>query len=228
MVPAFPLDGGRVLRSIFWRFSGNSRSSTVRAARVGQMFGYLMITLGAFIALGTRDLLSGVWIALLGWFLTNAAGASIQQVQLQHILKGLRAKDIMTIDCQTVSKNMSLFRLVEERILPTGCRGFFVMEGEELVGVITLHEIKQIPKDQWPEVSVNEVMKKFSELQKATPDTPIEKILQMMDDQKINQIPVCQDNKLVGVIGREHLLNMIRTRILLEERPSKVTNSELP
>jgi Zn-dependent protease len=228
MVPAFPLDGGRVLRSIFWRFSGNFRTSTVRAARVGQMFGYLMITLGAFTAFGTGELLSGLWIAFIGWFLTSAAEASVQQVHLQHILKGLTAKEIMTKDCPSISADMSLYKLVEEHILPTGCRVFFVTEGEELIGMITLHEVKQIPKDQWPQVPVRQVMKTFSELRKATRDMPIEKILQMMDDERINQIPVCEGSKMVGVIAREHLLNMIRTRLLLEEGTSRETKAELP
>jgi Zn-dependent protease/CBS domain-containing protein len=220
LVPAFPLDGGRVLRSIFWRFSGNLRTSTRRAARVGQTFGYLMITVGILIAFGTGNLLNGLWIAFIGWFLTSAAQASIQQVELQHTLKGLTARDIMARDCPTVSEDMSLFELVENHILPTGCRGFLVTEGEKLAGLITLHEVKQILRNLWPQVRVRDAMKKAGQLQKAAPDTRIEKILQMMDDGRINQIPVVEDHKLVGVISREHLLNMIRTRIALEEQPS--------
>jgi Zn-dependent protease len=217
LVPAFPLDGGRVLRSIFWRFSGNLRTSTRKAGRVGQTFGYLLITLGVFIAFGTGNLLDGLWIGFIGWFLTNAAEASIQQVKLQYVLKGLTAKDIMSTECPTISEDINLYQLVEEQILPTGCRGFIVTDEEKLKGMITLHEVKQISKESWPQVKVRDAMRKADELQTAALDTPIEKVLLMMDDSKINQIPVIDDHKLLGVITREHLLNMIRIRMDLEE-----------
>jgi Zn-dependent protease/CBS domain-containing protein len=217
LLPAFPLDGGRVLRSFIWRLSGSFRKATRLSGRIGRFFGYLMIVGGILISFGTGHVLNGVWIAFIGWFLTNAAEASVQQVELHRVLEGLRAKDMMAADCPVVPGNMRISELVEDYILRTGNPSFFVTEGENLTGVISMHEIKQIPRDQWDQTEVRAVMKNFEKLITATPDTAVDQVLQLMDDQKVNQVPVVDRRRLVGIITRERLLNLVRTRMRLQE-----------
>ena len=217
LLPAFPLDGGRVLRSFIWRLSGSFRKATRLSGRIGRFFGYLMIVGGILISFGTGHVLNGVWIAFIGWFLTNAAEASVQQVELHRVLEGLRAKDMMAADCPVVPGNMRISELVEDYILRTGNPSFFVTEGENLTGIISMHEIKQIPRDQWDQTEVRAVMKNFEKLITATPDTGVDQVLQLMDDQKVNQVPVVDRRRLVGIITRERLLNLVRTRMRLQE-----------
>lgn len=220
LLPAFPLDGGRVLRSVLWKFSGSLRKATRRAGRVGQYFGYVMIMMGVLIAFGTGNLLNGLWIAFIGWFLTNAAEASIRQVEMQRALEGLTAKDIMISNYSIVAGNLSLLELVENHILPTGNRYFLVEENEVLAGMITIHEVKGIARELWQATSVGDAMKRAEQLKMITPDARIERVLQLMDDEGVNQLPVVEHRRLVGMISRERLLNIIRMHIAFEEENS--------
>jgi len=217
LLPAFPLDGGRVLRSILWRFSGSLRRATRLAGRVGRFFGYMMIVGGIYISFGTGHLLNGIWIAFIGWFLTNAAEASVQQVEVHRVLEGLVAKDMMSSDCPEVPAGMKVSELVEDYLLRTGNRCFLVIEDDHLVGIIAMHDLKQVPRDQWPWTEVRVAMKPFEKMAIASPNTHVDEVLHMMDDQKVNQIPVVDQKRVVGIITRERLLNLVRNRMRLQD-----------
>lgn len=215
LVPAFPLDGGRVLRSILWKTSGSFQKATVTSGRIGQSFGYLLIMLGILMAIGTRNFVGGLWIGFIGWFLMNAAEGSVQDRKVRDALEGAVAGEIMTTDCPTIPESLTIEELVHRYVLPGGQRFFFVVRGDTLAGVISLGDIKRVPREQW-QTPVGEVMKRADSLITITSQTRIEKILRLMDDQKVNQIPVMEGNKAVGLITREHLLNLIRIRLDLE------------
>jgi len=138
-------------------------------------------------------------------------------MEVHRILEGVKARDIMATDCQSITGDLTLEELVERYVLPSGNRCFVVTENGTLRGMVSLHEIKVVPREQWSHTRVREMMKPVEHLKIAAPDTDIERILSLMDEEKVNQMPVVDRQQLVGMITRERLLNIIRTRIALSE-----------
>ncbi len=213
LLPGFPLDGGRVLRSIVWRFTGSFQRATVIAAGAGQFIAYAFIVLGIWVALSDGNLIGGLWIGLIGWFLLTAAQSTILQVGIRDALSGTVAREVMTTDCLRLSGSASITELVENHLLKTGIRCAMVMDGNRFRGLITLHEIKQIPREEWSVTSLQAVMVTKDRLTSVPPDAPVESIMQIMSAENINQIPVVQDEQLLGVINRDRLLSIVRTRL---------------
>jgi Zn-dependent protease len=212
MLPAFPLDGGRVLRSILWKAWGSLQRATASAARVGKSLGYVMIMVGILIAFASGSLLNGLWIAFVGWFLMNAAEASAQNAVVHNVLEGATARDIMTSECLIIPGGLTVEELVHDHVLPTGQRCFLVVDGNVLTGMISLSDIKRLPREDWPRTRVEQAMNGIEMLATVTPETKIEEVLRLMDDKKVNQVPVLEQQRVAGIITREHLLNLIRTR----------------
>ncbi|MFQ5854613.1 MAG: site-2 protease family protein [Anaerolineae bacterium] len=211
LIPGFPLDGGRVLRALFWQYGGSFRQATRFATTVGQGVAFLFILFGVG-QIFFGNFLNGLWIAFIGWFLNNAAEASNQQAILRESLAGVRARDVMTQQCPTVPGDLRLDRLVHEHILGTGQRCFFVAGDQGLQGLITLHNIKALPRDRWDEVTAGQVMTPVSTLHWARPNEDVLVVLQRMDEADVAQIPVMDNGHLLGMITREHLLHYIRLR----------------
>jgi Peptidase family M50 len=149
MIPGFPLDGGRVLRAILWWISGNAYRSTRIAARIGQSVALAFIVFGiiSFFAAGAFN---GLWMAFVSWFLWEAARASIAQVEVAEGLRDVRVRDIMARGCTTVGGDMSLQTFTEEHLLRTGQRCFIVTANGHITGLITPHEVKEVPRERWP------------------------------------------------------------------------------
>lgn len=210
LLPGFPMDGGRVFRSVIWAITGNYQKSTRIAAWLGQAFAYLMIIAGVVMALmGNFD---GIWLALIGWFIDNAASNSYRQVRLQEQLRGYTAADLMRTECASVSSDMSLAALVDDHILPEGQRCFLVTDGDELRGLITLHEVKRVPKDRWPTTRVEQAMTRLKSLLAVSPDSSAYEVLAQMSEKDVNQIPVVEEGQLVGIIARDSILRFIQAR----------------
>jgi Zn-dependent protease len=153
LLPGFPLDGGRVLRSIIWKLSGNLRTATRAAALVGQMIAYLMILTGLWLLFG-GDVIDGLWIGFIGWFLLSGAQSASSQVVLETLLKGVTVGEVMNANPVMVPANMSLQKLVDDLLLPHGWRSAFVMQLDQLVGLITLRDIRHIPREHWGQTPV--------------------------------------------------------------------------
>lgn len=219
LVPGFPLDGGRIFRAALWRYTGSFSKATRIAAGSGQIVGYGLILGGIWTGLVTGIWFNGLWLAFIGWFLLNAAQESVLQVSVRSVLTGVRAEDIMARDCPTVPGRMSLAELVQEHILTTGQRCFVVAEGSRLDGLVTLHQIKAVPQARWTNVSVEEAMTPLSRLRVVAPETPILEVLQVMEGENINQVPVTKGEQLLGMITREHVLRVLSARMELENRP---------
>lgn len=210
LLPGFPMDGGRVFRSIVWAVTGNYQKSTRIAAWLGQAFAYLMIIGGVVMVLmGNFD---GLWLALIGWFIDNAASSSYRQVRLQEQLRGHTAADLMRTECASVPADMSLATLVNAHILPEGQRCFLVTEDDELKGLVTLHEVKRVPKEQWPTTNVEQAMTKLESLLAVSPDTDAYTVLERMSEKDVNQIPVVAEGRLIGIIARDSILRFIQAK----------------
>lgn len=211
LVPGFPLDGGRVLRAILWRITGNADRSTTIAARIGQLVGAGFIGYGIISFLG-RAGIGGVWFALIGWFIIQSAGANLMQTQVGSLLRGLRVSDVMSRDCPLVDGGMRLQEFVDEQLLKTGRRCFLVAEDHRVAGLITPHEVLAIERSQWPLLSVRDAMRPVDAIHSLSPEVPALKALEIMGREDVNQLPVVVDGRLEGIVSRGHLLQVIHSR----------------
>jgi len=211
LVPGFPLDGGRVLRSLIWWQSQDLRRATRIASNVGRAIGFLLILIGiALIFFG--NWINGLWLAFIGWFLENAASSSYRQIALQDILKGHRVSEVMIRDCPTISPQLTIQQLVNEQILTSGRRCFPVVQNDRVLGLITIHDIKGVPREQWHTKTAEEVMTHFANLKSVSPDEDLATVLKILTEQNINQLPVVKDGNIVGMIARDNLLSFISVR----------------
>ena len=215
LIPGFPLDGGRIARALIWGVSGDYGKATRAATRMGQVIAYGFILYGGAVVLLQGNLFGGMWMAFIGWFLLNAAQEGYAQVAMREAFSGIRARDVMARDCPTISPDQVLAEFVEAFVLPSGRRCFLVADGQRLVGIMTLHELRGVPRDRWNVTTVAQAMTPASELHWAGPDEDILGIMQRMESGDINQMPVIEDSHLLGLLTREHLLRVLRTRLEL-------------
>jgi Zn-dependent protease/predicted transcriptional regulator len=211
LVPGFPLDGGRILRAIAWGVTGNFTRATKVAARSGQIFAFLLILYGVQRGLSGEGL-GGLWYALIGWFLLTAAGESYAQVAMRDQLQGLRASNVMSTDLPLISRSDSLEDYLQE-LLRTGRRCHLVTGDGQLVGMMTVHELSKLPRDQWANTSVQAAMLPRNKIHWTTPEEPVLTILEQMQSEDINQMPVVSGEAVVGMVAREDILRMIQTRL---------------
>lgn len=211
LIPGFPLDGGWVFRSILWWRSGNLRSATRISSNVGRVVGFLFIFGGIWLIF-TGYWINGIWLALIGWFLESAASGSYRQLVLREMLKGHVASEAMSRDCTVVNPNTTINQLVHDNILTSGRRCFSVASNGHVLGLITLHNIKAIPRDLWNEKTVGEAMTPFDSLKRVRPDEELSSVLRTLTENDINQMPVVQDNSIVGMISRDNLISFIDVR----------------
>jgi CBS domain-containing protein len=199
-----------VFRAIVWAITGNMRRSTVIAANVGRFFAFLFIFIGVWQMFG-GNFTGGLWIAFIGWFLDNAASAQVQQVMVQGLLAGHRVSQAMSTHCATVPADLTLQDLVDEHILGRGQRCFLVNRGDNTVGLMTLHQIKEVPRPDWATTSAAQVMLPIERLESIAPNAELWAALQKMDRGGVNQLPVTRDNHVVGMLSREDVITYLRT-----------------
>ncbi len=211
LIPGFPLDGGRVLRSIVWRITGSMRQATRVASITGQIIAYLFILLGIWLFFA-GNILDGIWLGFIGWFLLSAAQSANSQVALESVLRGVTVGEVMNPKPATVPANVSLQQLVDEYFLPGGLRYALVMQGEQLVGLITLSDIRHVPREQWAQISVSEAMVPLERLHVATPQQRLSDMLPLMAGRDVNQLPVVQNGALVGVVSRDAIVHYLEVR----------------
>jgi len=211
MIPGYPLDGGRILRSILWLTSGNVQVATRRAANVGKAIALLFIGFGIFRFFGGAGF-GGLWIAFIGWFLMQAATASYSSVALTEGLKGVQVRDIMTSDCVTLDGNMNVEQFVENYLLKSGRRCFVVQQNGEISGLVTPHEIKELERPRWPYMTLADVMRPLDQIHTVTPATPVMEALETMGRDDVNQLPVVSGSHLDGIITRANVVQFLQTR----------------
>jgi Zn-dependent protease len=211
MIPGFPLDGGRILRSVVWKFTGNYLRSTQVATFSGQLVAFGFIGLGIFTVL-SGNFFNGLWLVFIGWFLQNAAAASYAQANLRQLLKGVKVSQVMSTECTRVPGRLPISRLVNDYVLNGGNRCFLVTEGDRLRGILTLRDIGAAPRADWDQVTTSEMMLPWEKLIRVNPEMELMEALQKMDDSNVAQVPVVTNGHLVGMLSREQILHYIRLR----------------
>lgn len=214
LMPGFPLDGGRVLRALLWWHSGKMEWATRWASRAGQVLAYGFILLGVWRAL-TGSMVSGLWIAFIGWFLDSAAQSSYRQMAIRSLLEGHTVGEIMTRGCEALSPDVTLKEIVDRYIFASGRRCLPVTEGGKLVGLVTVHRIQRYPAAEWPGRTAREAMIPREELRSTSPSQALTKALQEMAEDGVNQLPVVEGEQMVGLLTRENITTFLQLKARL-------------
>jgi Zn-dependent protease/predicted transcriptional regulator len=211
LLPGFPLDGGRVLRSIIWKITGNAQKATRIATFVGQALAYLIILWG-IIQFFSGTAFAGLIIIFTGWFLLNAAQSARTQSTIESVFRGVTVGEVMSTNVVTVPANVSLQKLVDEYFLPHGLSSAFVMQADFLAGLITLAEIRHVPRDQWAQTPVGFAMIPIDRLHVLSPQQKLSEVLARLDSHEAGQLPVVQDGRLLGVLNRDAIMRSLAIR----------------
>jgi Zn-dependent protease/predicted transcriptional regulator len=215
LLPGIPLDGGRVLRGIAWSVTGDKDRATRLAVGAGRTIGYLMILGGVFMAFRLNQLFNGVWLGFLGWFLVHAAETEWQRTAIGRAVAGVKAYDVMSRYSPSVPGDTNLAEFVEHYLLHSGRRCYVVGPSDAPRGIITLNDVLAVPRDEWDRTSVQAAMRRVDQLHSVSPDTELEDALRLMDEKNVAQVPVMLDGRLLGMIGRDHLIRLILNRMAL-------------
>jgi Zn-dependent protease/CBS domain-containing protein len=199
LLPALPLDGGRVLRSLLWKGKGDFEWATRIAANVGRGFGWLMIGAGVFLLIFTSDF-GGIWLAFLGWFLLNAATAEQRYVMTREAFGDLRVRDLMTREPVTVEAEMSLGRFMDEVVWARRYTTYPVVEDGRPVGLLPFRRVAAVPRAEWDRHVVRDHMLPLDLVPALSPDEELMSALATLSD-GIGRGLVFEDGRLVGLIS---------------------------
>ena len=216
LLPAFPLDGGRVLRASLWGWKYSLIDATEIATKVGTGFAYLFM-LGGFAIIFYGSLTSGLWLLFIGWFLKNGAESSLRQTRISEALSGVKVKDIMTRDVRTVTPDLSLQDLMEEYFSKYKHGGYPVARGSEVLGLVTLEDVRKVSSRNRSKTTVSEIMTSCEELLCLNPNERALDAFTKMSRGEVGRLPVREYEKLVGIVTRSDLLHSIKVRTELSE-----------
>jgi len=212
LIPGFPMDGGRVLRAILWWRRGNLRSATRTASNVGRVVGYLFIFGGICLIFWQGNWFNGLWLALIGWFLQNVAVSSYRQLAFRESLWGHTVSEAMSRSCAVIPPELTIEQLVNEHILTSSRRCLLVAAEGRILGLVTIHNTKAIPRQLWSVKTVTEAMVPADKIKWIRPDQDLSIALSLMTEQDLNQLPVVENGNVVGMIARDNLLSFINIR----------------
>jgi len=211
MIPAFPLDGGRVFRAILWNRWHSLLRATQTASRVGVAFAYLFI-FGGLAFLFTGLFVNGIWFMCIGLFLKNGAEASLRQTILTDALSGVIVEDIMTRNVDTIEADTLLTDVVQNYFSRYKHGGYPILEGGALVGILTLQDVRKVQREDWGHVRAREVMTSISKVETVDPEETATDALMRLSKRDVGRLPVVRVGKLVGIITRSDLTHLIKVR----------------
>ncbi|HUO83885.1 MAG TPA: site-2 protease family protein [Thermoanaerobaculia bacterium] len=217
LLPAFPLDGGRVLRSAIWMWTGKLRKATRIAAHTGSGFGLLLIVLGIVSVIFMKNLVGGLWWFLIGMFIRNAATMSYKQVVVREVLKGEPLSRFMNPNPVTVQRSLSIADLVENYIYRHHYKMFPVMDDDRLMGCVTTRQVRDVPRDQWDKQSVGTLAGACSDANYIGVDADAMDALTQMMKNNYSRLLVMDGERLAGVVSLKDLMSFLRLKIELED-----------
>jgi Zn-dependent protease/CBS domain-containing protein len=217
LVPGFPLDGGRLLRAAIWKATGSLGRATQIASVAGQAVGWLLVAAGVA-SLLAGDLAGGIWFAFIGWFLVQAARSSYQDLQLQQLLRGVEAEDVMAGDLRRIPPDLTLQQAVDDYFMRYDHSAFPVDEEGRTIGLLTLRGVRRVPREQWPTRRVRDHMVPLSDQVIVTPDARMDGVVGKLQDGEAGRVLVAQDGEVVGIITPTDLTRWLRRWRTLEPR----------
>jgi CBS domain-containing protein len=218
LIPGFPLDGGRILRSILWALMNDFRRATRWATALGQGIGWLMILAGIAMVFGANipvfgtGIVNGLWLAFIGWFLVNAAAQSYQQVLVEDMLEGVPVTRLMRETAPAVSPDLPVSDLVYDHVMRGEDRAFPIVEEDRLLGVVYVENLRDVDRAVWDTTTVKQVMVPADDLEVVTPREDAMDAFQKLASKEMRQIPVVQNGKLIGMLRRRDILHWLQVR----------------
>ncbi len=211
LIPAFPLDGGRVLRGSLWGRSKNLLSATANATRVSEVISLLMMAVGLFFVV-FGDFINGLWIIFLGWFIRSGAETSLRQTRLTESLAGVRVGDIMTRELLSVSPDASVQQLVSDYFLVHPHGGYPVISNGKLLGVVTMSSVRSIPREKREVERVSEAMVPYERTVTVSSSTLAIDALQLMAKNGVGRLVVMDGDRIAGMVTRGDLMKTMKAR----------------
>jgi Zn-dependent protease/CBS domain-containing protein len=211
LIPGFPLDGGRVLRSIVWQVTGDNRRGLEIAVNLGQGVGYVFMLWGFIRVLGD-DLLGGLWIAAIGWFLQGAGQGALQAARQETALRGLVVRDLFRPDTATITPEATLAELIDGWLVPGNRRAVPVAVDGRLVGMVTVADLKGVPPEARASTQVGEVMGGRDSVLTVSPSTRVIEALKLMVEGNFEQVPVAEGGRLVGMLALSDVAMQLQLR----------------
>jgi len=215
LAPGFPLDGGRIFRAIIWGITKDFSRATLVAGSSGKVVAYALMGIGGYLAFYKNDWYSGLWLGVIGLYLLNAAQQSIAQMSIREALAGLHASDVMSHEVPTIDGHITLEEYGAE-VLRTGRRCHLVLSGDRLVGMMNVHTLNAVPREEWANNSVQAAMIPRDKIQWTSPDEPLLRLLERLLTADINQMPVVSGAEdeapnIVGMVTRDSILRVMQT-----------------
>jgi Zn-dependent protease/CBS domain-containing protein len=215
LVPGFPLDGGRLLRAAIWKATGSLGRATRIASVSGQGVGWLLLA-GGVAWLLAGDLAGGIWFAFIGWFLVQAARSSYQELQLQQLLRGVEAEEVMAAALVRIPPELSLQDAVDDYFMRYDHGAFPVDEQGRTIGLLTLRGVRRVPREQWPTRRVREAMVPLGDQVVVAPDARMDGVVDKLQDGEAGRVLVVEDGEVVGIITPSDLTRWLRRWRTLE------------
>lgn len=215
LVPGFPLDGGRVLRAAIWGATGNIEKATRWAAGAGQAFAWFLIISGFAMILGVQlpifgtGVVGGLWLALIGWFLNNAAVMSYGQLTVQQSLKNMPVERVMQTHLTPIAPDTNLATFVDDYLLHTDQRVFPVIRGEDFVGLVCLEDLRRVRPNERATKTVADIMTPKERIETVAPSGHASDAMKTLSEKNVNQLPVVENGRLVGLLTRENVMRWL-------------------
>jgi Zn-dependent protease/CBS domain-containing protein len=211
LIPAFPLDGGRIFRSIIWAITGSMSRSTRIATSFSKGIAYLLIAAGLLETFFGGQFVGGLWLAFIGWFLYNSASAGGQQAALEQMLRGVDVADVMDPAPTGISPDVPVQSLVFDHLLDGSHRAVAVQGPDgSLQGLVTLSDLRHVQQEDWSTTPVSRIMTPTVQLKTVTPTEDLQRALSLLAANRHHQLPVVEGTHLVGMLNRDHVLQYLQ------------------
>ncbi len=220
MIPGFPLDGGRILRAVIWRKTGNLLRATKTASRIGKGFAFFLIGMGIISFLVKGNLIDGIWLMIIGTFLRQAAERSYKAVIYREVMERFKVSDIVRYDVVTVGLSVDLRTLVEDYFKKHPFQSFPVVEDGVLVGIIRLDDVKKVERGKWPEIKTADLVNRNISDYAIRAFDNAGKLLRLIQEKKYDSFPVIDDyGRFTGIVTRSDFEEAVRVMTSIRNLP---------
>jgi Zn-dependent protease/CBS domain-containing protein len=218
LIPGFPLDGGRIVRSALWALTNDLNKATRWAAGLGQIVAWVLILSGISMIFGVvipflgTGFVNGIWIMFIGWFLQNAAVQSYRRVVVQDILEDVPVKQMMYTDVPMVKAGVTVQNLIDNYIMKTDNLAFVVFDGDNMVGLVTIDDIRKVDPESRSQTLIQSIMTPSQKLVVVAPEEQASDAFQRLQSEDISQLPVVNGNKIVGLLRRKDIVRWLQVQ----------------